>query len=53
MVAGGLGVKNVTAEDFIIHKPTKIDAVQETDDRGVMSSDDVQAFFGMIAEPLE
>ena len=50
MVAGGLGVKDVTYENFLVHK---IDEGKPKEDVGsVMRMDEVQSFFGGIAEPM-
>jgi hypothetical protein len=56
MVAGGLGVKNVSADDYLVNKPPKADvnnSMRSSENSDVMSGEEVQAFFGMIAEPMK
>jgi len=57
LVAGGLGVKKATVEDYIINNPSKYKSSKhdEVNDNNldIMPMEEVQAFFGMIAEPME
>ena len=50
MVAQGLGSKNATAEDFIIHK--KYGATEEETPHE-MDANEVGSFFGMLSTPME
>jgi hypothetical protein len=54
LVAGGLGVKDASAEDFLIHKPHQNKPmVNDDEELPVMSISEVQSFFGVLAEPME
>ena len=54
MIAQGLGSKDSTAEDFLLHKRKVQEAREaEANDTPEMNPNEVESFFGMLSTPME